>query len=119
MLTVSFYTNVFYLPTLFLKFDENTNVTNNNLQSLGVTSCLQSTQEHTFFDLLIVDNFIPGLTNVKTLSEIREKYPSLKTILLIDEEHKPVALTYLRNGLEGICMNSIRQQDFLHTCAMI
>jgi two-component system invasion response regulator UvrY len=112
-------------------------LTNNNLLSLGVTSCLQNrfanitcqrentwkgaqnALAHTHFDLLIVDSCIFVSNDVRTFSEIRGKYPSLKTILLINEELKAVALTYLNNAVEGLCMTSICRQEFLHACGMI
>lgn len=109
----------------------------NDLLSLGVVSCLQAkVQDADFyhadtwdnlqtmltqadFNLLIIDSNISDFTNVTTLHRIRRKFPSLKTIVLGDEDRNPVMLEFLKKGVEGVCMKSITQHDFLHAYATI
>ena len=108
-----------------------------DLLGLGVVSCLrdiasgatfhqQSCWEdlHTrlsesSYDLLILDSGVAELTNVATLERIRHKYPSLKTILLAYEERKAVTLSFLKIGIEGVCMTSTSQLDFLHAFSTV
>lgn len=110
---------------------------NNDLLSLGIISCLQNKgieatfyQENTWesiqdtllqtsFDLLIIDGHKSDYTHINVFDKIRRKYPSLKTILLGDEAHKQVTVAYLKKGIEGVCMKSIGQQNFLLAYATI
>lgn len=110
---------------------------NNDLLSLGIISCLQNkaieatfyqentwesmqdTLQQTSFDLLIIDGHKSDYTHVNAFDKIRRKYPSLKTILLGDEAHKQVTVAYLKKGIEGVCMKSISQQNFLLAYATV
>jgi len=108
-----------------------------DLLSLGVVSCLrdivseasfhqqscwedlQTRLSETSYDLLILDSGAAELTNVTTLERIRHKQPSLKTILLAYEDRKAVTLGFLKMGIEGVCMTSISQLDFLHAFSTV
>ena len=109
----------------------------NDLLCLGVVSCLkdkvkdadfqhvntwenlQSMLMKEVFNLLIIDSNISDFTNVTTLSRIRRQHPSLKTIVLGDEDYNPVTIAFLKKGVEGVCMKSITQHDFIHAYATI
>jgi len=103
----------------------------NELLSLGITSCIrenvgnmqfsretnwenmQVTLANSDFDLLIIDTNLSNYTNLVALERIRRKQPDIKIIVIGEESEKAWALPYLRKGVDGVCMKSISQEEFL------
>lgn len=103
----------------------------NELLSLGITSCIrenvrdvqfsketswenmQMTLSSSEFDLLIIDTHLSNYTNLVALERIRRKQPDIKIVVIGDETEKSWALPYLKKGVDGVCMKSISQEEFL------
>ncbi|SEJ67131.1 DNA-binding response regulator, NarL/FixJ family, contains REC and HTH domains [Dyadobacter koreensis] len=103
----------------------------NELLSLGITSCIrenvgnmqfsretnwenmQVTLANSDFDLLIIDTNLSNYTNLVALERIRRKQPDIKIIVIGEESEKAWSLPYLRKGVDGVCMKSISQEEFL------
>lgn len=71
---------------------------------------MQSTLNHTDFDVLIVDTNLSSYSNLVTLEKIHRKQPDMKIIVLGEE--KEWALPYLRKGLDGVCIKTITKSEF-------
>ncbi|MCF2445020.1 response regulator transcription factor [Dyadobacter sp. CY345] len=103
----------------------------NELLSLGITSCIrenvrdvqfsketswenmQMTLSSSEFDLLIIDTHLSNYTNLVALERIRRKQPDIKIVVIGEETEKSWALPYLKKGVDGVCMKSISQEEFL------
>lgn len=103
----------------------------NELLSLGIASCIREnvgsvqiskeatwenmmiTLANTDYDLLIIDTNLSNYTNLTGLERIRRKQPDIKIIVIGEESEKAWALPYLKKGVDGVCMKSISQEEFL------
>ena len=103
----------------------------NELLSLGIASCIrenvsnvqiskevswesmQMTLSTSEFDLLIIDTNLSNYSNLAALERIRRKQPDIKIVIKGEESEKAWALPYLKKGVDGVCMKSISQEEFL------
>jgi len=103
----------------------------NELLSLGIASCIrenvsnvqiskevswesmQMTLSTSEFDLLIIDTNLSNYSNLAALERIRRKQPDIKIVIIGEESEKAWALPYLKKGVDGVCMKSISQEEFL------
>ena len=65
-----------------------------------------------YFDVLIVDIRLSNLTNLNSFEGIRRIQPSVKILVLGEENEKVWALPYLKKGVDGICLKTMSKHEF-------
>jgi len=63
-------------------------------------------------DLLILEIGLSNLTNLNNVENIRHVKPTIKILILGEEQEKIWTLPYLKKGVNGICLKTISTSEF-------
>ncbi|WP_254412657.1 response regulator transcription factor [Dyadobacter diqingensis] len=63
-------------------------------------------------DMLIMTFELACQDDLKKTENIRRAYPSIKIVLISNENEKVMALTYMKIGIEGVCLQTISEEEF-------
>ena len=70
-------------------------------------------------DILILEINILKKDSLKLLSEIKEKFPDVRTLLLLDIEDKEKLLQLLRLNAGGYVLKNISREELIHAAKCI
>jgi two-component system invasion response regulator UvrY len=88
------------------------NVSNPYIEEADSWENIQIALRKSYFDVLILDIRLSNLTNLNSFDSIRRIQPTIKILILGEENEKVWAIPYLKKGVDGICLKTMTKFEF-------